>query len=74
MLLARRSSSRYRIVAVDQRGNGAGERRLRDVSRAACVVGVFTIVDQPALSRPVLMRGHNGTKVGPRAWPSIHSS
>lgn len=33
--LARCLSSRYRVVAVDQRGHGASERHPQDVSRAA---------------------------------------
>lgn len=55
MLLARRLSSRYRIVAVDQRGHGASERHPQDVSHAAYVTGVFAVVDQLALQQPVLV-------------------
>ncbi|MEV5149699.1 alpha/beta fold hydrolase, partial [Streptomyces sp. NPDC052727] len=39
-VLAQRLSSRYRVVAVDQRGHGASERHPRDVSRAAYVADV----------------------------------
>ncbi|MEV7862946.1 alpha/beta fold hydrolase [Streptomyces hirsutus] len=52
---AGRLSSRYRVVAVDQRGHGASERHPRDVSRAAYVADVIAIVDQLALRRPVLV-------------------
>ncbi|MDO0913197.1 alpha/beta hydrolase [Streptomyces sp. DT2A-34] len=52
---ARRLSSRYRVVAVDQRGHGASERHPRDVSRAACVADVVAVVEQPALRRPALV-------------------
>jgi pimeloyl-ACP methyl ester carboxylesterase len=53
--LARRLSPRYRVVAVDQRGHGAGERHPQDVSRAAYVADVLAVVDQLALRRPVLV-------------------
>lgn len=52
---ARSLSSRYRVVAVDQRGHGASERHPQDVSRAAYVADVITVVDQLALQRPVLV-------------------
>ncbi|WP_369171031.1 alpha/beta fold hydrolase [Streptomyces sp. R28] len=52
---ARRLSSRYRVVAVDQRGHGASERHPRDVSRAAYVADVIAVVEQLALRRPVLV-------------------
>lgn len=45
---ARSLSSRYRVVAVDQRGHGADERDPRDVSRAAYVAAV---VEHLALQR-----------------------
>ncbi|MFF4750932.1 alpha/beta fold hydrolase [Streptomyces sp. NPDC002514] len=54
-VLARRLISRYRVVAVDQRGHGAAERRPADVSRAAYVADVVAVVDRLALRRPVLV-------------------
>ncbi|GHA74634.1 hypothetical protein GCM10010345_91350 [Streptomyces canarius] len=54
-VLARRLSSRYRVVAVDQRGHGASERHPQDVSRAAYVADVIAVVDQLALQQPVLV-------------------
>jgi pimeloyl-ACP methyl ester carboxylesterase len=54
-VLARMLSSRYRVVAVDQRGHGASERLPKDVSRAAYVTDVIAVVDQLALQRPVLV-------------------
>ncbi|MES9510347.1 alpha/beta hydrolase [Streptomyces sp. NPDC000609] len=53
--LARHLSSRHRVVAVDQRGHGASERRPRDVSRAAYVADVIAVVDQLELRQPVLV-------------------
>uniref|UniRef100_UPI0006E1BD86 alpha/beta fold hydrolase n=1 Tax=Peterkaempfera griseoplana TaxID=66896 RepID=UPI0006E1BD86 len=53
--LARRLSPRYRVVAVDQRGHGASERRPQDVSRAAYVADVVAVADQLELRRPVLV-------------------
>ncbi|MET8026994.1 alpha/beta hydrolase [Streptomyces avermitilis] len=53
--LARCLSSRYRVVAVDQRGHGASERRPQDVSRAAYVADVVAAADRLALRRPVLV-------------------
>lgn len=52
---ARRLSTAYRVVAVDQRGHGASERHPHDVSRAAYVADVAAVVDQLALERPVLV-------------------
>ena len=54
-VLARSLSSRYRVVAVDQRGHGASERHPQDVSRAAYVADVTAVVDQLALQRPALV-------------------
>lgn len=54
-LLGRRLESRYRIVAVDQRGHGASERHPRDVSRAAYVADVRAVIDELALQSPVLV-------------------
>ncbi|MFE7232328.1 alpha/beta fold hydrolase [Streptomyces sp. NPDC057596] len=51
---ARRLSSRYRVVAVDQRGHGAGERHPRDLSRAAYVADVIAVADRLGLRQPVL--------------------
>ncbi|WP_030751060.1 alpha/beta fold hydrolase [Streptomyces sp. NRRL S-31] len=53
--LARRLAGRFRVVAVDQRGHGAGERRPDDVSRAAHVADVVTVAGRLGLDRPVLV-------------------
>ncbi|AZQ34958.1 alpha/beta hydrolase [Streptomyces cyaneochromogenes] len=53
--LARHLSPRYRVVAVDQRGHGASERRPRDLSRAAHVADVVAVADRLGLRRPVLV-------------------
>ncbi|MFD7713177.1 alpha/beta fold hydrolase, partial [Streptomyces sp. NPDC059786] len=47
--------ARYRLVAVDQRGHGASERRPHDTSRAAHVADVVAVVERLGLRRPVLM-------------------
>ncbi|GHC89875.1 alpha/beta hydrolase [Streptomyces violaceochromogenes] len=52
--LARDLGPRYRIVAVDQRGHGASERRPRDVSRAAYVADAVAVIAQLGLHRLVL--------------------
>jgi pimeloyl-ACP methyl ester carboxylesterase len=52
--LARDLGPRYRIVAVDQRGHGASERRPRDVSRAAYIADAVAVIAQLGLHRPVL--------------------
>ncbi|MFJ5731770.1 alpha/beta fold hydrolase [Streptomyces paradoxus] len=52
--LAGNLSPRYRVVAVDQRGHGASERRPRDVSRAAYVADAVAVIGQLGLHRPVL--------------------
>ncbi|MEV8340686.1 alpha/beta fold hydrolase [Streptomyces niveus] len=61
-VLAGRLSSAYRVVAVDQRGQGASERFPSDVSRAAFVDDVVAVADQLGLERVVLvgqsMGGH----------------
>ncbi|WP_331723543.1 alpha/beta hydrolase (plasmid) [Streptomyces sp. NBC_00868] len=44
-----------RVVAVDQRGHGASERRPADVSRAAYVADVVAVIAQLGLDRPVLV-------------------
>ncbi|MFE3629022.1 alpha/beta fold hydrolase [Streptomyces goshikiensis] len=53
--LARNLSRRYRVVAVDQRGHGASERRPGDVSRAAYVADAVAVIGQLDLRRPVLV-------------------
>ncbi|MBD0709371.1 MULTISPECIES: alpha/beta fold hydrolase [unclassified Streptomyces] len=47
--------ARHRVVAVDQRGHGASERRPRDRSRAAYVADVVAVVEQLELGRAVLV-------------------
>ncbi|MER5637896.1 alpha/beta hydrolase [Kitasatospora sp. NPDC002227] len=53
--LARALSPSHRVVAVDQRGHGASERRPGDVSRAAYVADVVAVLEQLDLHRPVLV-------------------
>ncbi|MGW8883036.1 alpha/beta fold hydrolase [Streptomyces sp. NPDC055749] len=53
--IARDLSPRYRVVAVDQRGHGASERRPRDVSRAAYVADAVAVLEQLGLQQPVLV-------------------
>ncbi|WP_329386378.1 alpha/beta hydrolase [Streptomyces sp. NBC_01351] len=53
--VARHLSPRYRVVAVDQRGHGASERRPGDVSRAAYVADVLAVADRLELGRFVLI-------------------
>lgn len=48
-------SPRYRIIALDQRGHGGSERLPSDVSRAAYVADVVTVIDQLELPRPVMV-------------------
>ncbi|MFJ5828252.1 alpha/beta fold hydrolase [Streptomyces sp. NPDC093089] len=45
----------YRVVALDQRGHGASERRPGDASRAAYVADVVAVVGELGLERPVLV-------------------
>ncbi|MCJ0871712.1 alpha/beta fold hydrolase [Streptomyces sp. AP-93] len=45
----------HRVVAVDQRGHGASERRPADVSRAAYVADVRAVCEQLGVHRPVLV-------------------
>ncbi|MFJ9827060.1 alpha/beta fold hydrolase [Streptomyces sp. NPDC101160] len=45
----------HRVVALDQRGHGASERRPKDVSRAAYVADVIEVCEQLGLDRPVLV-------------------
>lgn len=45
----------HRVVAVDQRGHGASERRPADVSRAAYVADVRAVCEQLGVDRPVLV-------------------
>src|SRR4051812_16906705 len=47
--------SEYRVVALDQRGHGASERRPAGVSRAAYVADVAAVIDALGLDRPVLV-------------------
>lgn len=53
--IAQDLSPRYRVVAVDQRGHGASERRPADVSRAAYVADAVAVVEQLGLQHPVLV-------------------
>ncbi|MDQ8703623.1 alpha/beta hydrolase [Streptomyces sp. LHD-70] len=53
--LARELSPRFRVVAFDQRGHGASDRRPEDVSRAAFVADVVAVAGQLGLERPVLV-------------------
>jgi pimeloyl-ACP methyl ester carboxylesterase len=48
----------YRVVALDQRGHGASERRPGDVSRAACVADVIGVVEGLRLA-PVVLVGQS---------------
>lgn len=45
----------HRVVALDQRGHGAGERHPADVSRAAYVADVVAVVEELGLVRPLLV-------------------
>jgi pimeloyl-ACP methyl ester carboxylesterase len=45
----------YRVVAVDQRGHGASERRPADVCRAAYVADVVTVIGELGLENAVLV-------------------
>ncbi|MFI5867638.1 alpha/beta fold hydrolase [Streptomyces sp. NPDC051546] len=45
----------HRVVAVDQRGHGASDRRPADVSRAAFVADVRAVCEQLGVQRPVLV-------------------
>lgn len=45
----------YRVLALDQRGHGSSERRPEDVSRAAYVADVVTVIGELGLHRPVLV-------------------
>ncbi|MGO4460750.1 alpha/beta hydrolase [Streptomyces sp. M-16] len=48
-------SARHRVIALDQRGHGASERRPADVSREAHVADVLAVTAQLGLDRPVLV-------------------
>ncbi|MFE6227543.1 alpha/beta fold hydrolase [Streptomyces sp. NPDC057854] len=48
----------YRVLALDQRGHGASERKPRDVSRAAYVEDVLAVVDQEP-GRPFVVVGQS---------------
>ncbi|RST08251.1 alpha/beta hydrolase [Streptomyces sp. WAC07149] len=52
--VARELSPRHRVVAVDQRGHGASERRPADVSRAAYVADTVAVCERLGLREPVL--------------------
>ncbi|MEV5988585.1 alpha/beta hydrolase [Streptomyces sp. NPDC052051] len=54
-VVARELRARHRVVAVDQRGHGASERRPADVSRAAYVADVVAVTHGLGLHRPVLV-------------------
>ena len=45
----------HRVIAMDQRGHGASERRPADVSRAAYVANVVAVIDELKLEAPVLV-------------------
>ncbi|AZM89920.1 alpha/beta hydrolase [Streptomyces sp. W1SF4] len=53
--VARELSPRHRVVAVDQRGHGASERRPQDVSRAAYVEDTVAVCERLGLREPVLV-------------------
>jgi pimeloyl-ACP methyl ester carboxylesterase len=40
-------SERYRVIALDQRGQGVSERHPADVSRAAYVADVIAVIEDP---------------------------
>jgi pimeloyl-ACP methyl ester carboxylesterase len=48
-------SERYRVVTLDQRGHGASERHPADVSRAAYVADVVTVVGELGLENAILV-------------------
>jgi pimeloyl-ACP methyl ester carboxylesterase len=48
-------SDRYRVVALDQRGHGASERRPADVSRAAYVADVVAVITELGLGEVILV-------------------
>ena len=52
---ARLLRSRHRVVAIDQRGHGGSERTPGDVSRAAYVEDVATVVERLALGKVTLI-------------------
>ncbi|MFF0435191.1 alpha/beta fold hydrolase [Streptomyces sp. NPDC004327] len=45
----------HRVVALDQRGHGASERRPKDVSRAAYVADIIEVCEQLGFEKPVLI-------------------
>jgi pimeloyl-ACP methyl ester carboxylesterase len=53
--IAKLLGSRFRVIALDQRGHGASERHPEDVSRAAYVADVAAVVDHLGLKKPVLL-------------------
>ncbi|MET9604882.1 alpha/beta hydrolase [Streptomyces sp. NPDC006512] len=71
---ASRLSPDFRVVALDQRGHGASERRPRDLSRAAYVADVVTVLEELGLSRPVLVgqsMGGNTAMLTAAAHPGL---
>ncbi|WP_217210634.1 alpha/beta fold hydrolase [Streptomyces sp. AC550_RSS872] len=72
--IARDLSPRYRVVAVDQRGHGASERRPRDVSRAAYVADTVAVLEQLSLRQPVLVGqslGGHTAMLAAAAYPGL---
>lgn len=47
--------AQYRVVALDQRGHGASERRPADVSRAAYVADVVAVISELGLGNTILV-------------------
>ncbi|MFB7937501.1 alpha/beta fold hydrolase [Streptomyces sp. NPDC056049] len=60
-LAGRLSADGYRVVALDQRGHGASERRPEDVSRAAYAEDVLGLVEEYGVGgrRPVVLVGQS---------------
>ncbi|MBT2441104.1 alpha/beta hydrolase [Streptomyces sp. ISL-36] len=54
-LAARLQADGHRVVAVDQRGHGASERRPEDTSRAAYVADTLAVLDQLDVAQPLLV-------------------
>nr|WP_324289657.1 alpha/beta hydrolase [Streptomyces sp. H27-G5] len=65
----------HRVVAVDQRGHGASERRPREVTRAAYVADVVAVIKQLDLHRPVLvgqsLGGHTAVLTAATTHPHL---
>ncbi|MFF2778657.1 alpha/beta fold hydrolase [Streptomyces sp. NPDC058052] len=58
-LAGRLSADGYRVVALDQRGHGASERRPGDVSRAAYAEDVLGVVEECGGGRPFVLVGQS---------------